>query len=317
VILRAAVLESADWYPGCLLPATRGSSPDSGLSSSVSRLHPIGRFLPPGRPYGPFRAAGLLLRRQGVKDLVTAEAVSRSFPLDHNAVLAVDAANLRVAAGEFLAIAGPSGSGKTTLLNLIGCIDKPTAGRIVLDGEDTTKLNAARTTALRREKIGFVFQTFNLIPVFTASENVEYPLLLRGMSASERRKRVAAALESVGLTARAKHRPDLLSGGERQRVAVARAIVHRPALVLADEPTANLDTQNATQLIDLMRELNRSLGLTFIFSTHDQRLLEHTPRIVRLCDGRIVSDTHAAATTNNEAPTEGEAHAQVLAARVS
>ncbi|MGO8759182.1 MAG: ABC transporter ATP-binding protein [Terracidiphilus sp.] len=252
-----------------------------------------------------------------MKDLVTAEAVSRSFPLDHNAVRALDAASLRVSAGEFVAIAGPSGSGKTTLLNLIGCIDKPTSGRIVLDGEDTTKLNAARTTALRREKIGFVFQTFNLIPVFTASENVEFPLLLKGVSGSERRKRAAAALESVGLAARAGQRPDLLSGGERQRVAVARAIVHRPALVLADEPTANLDTQNATQLIDLMRELNGSLGLTFIFSTHDQRLLEHTPRIVRLCDGRVISDTHAGATTGPETTTEGESHEQVSAARVS
>lgn len=252
-----------------------------------------------------------------MSDLVTAEAVSRSFPLDHSAVRALDAASLRVSAGEFVAIAGPSGSGKTTMLNLIGCIDKPTSGRIVLAGEDTTKLNAARTTALRREKIGYVFQTFNLIPVFTAIENVEFPLLLQGVGANERRKRSAAALESVGLSARASHRPDLLSGGERQRVAVARAIVHRPALVLADEPTANLDTQNATQLIDLMRELNRSLGLTFIFSTHDQRLLEHTPRIIRLCDGHIVSDTHAAAAACAETPREGATHEQVLAARIS
>jgi len=252
-----------------------------------------------------------------VSDLVMTEGLTRSFPLDHNAVRALDDASLRVSAGEFLAIAGPSGSGKTTLLNLIGCIDKPTAGRVVLDGKDTSKLNATRTAALRREKIGFVFQTFNLIPVFTASENVEYPLLLKGVSGSMRRKRVAEALESVGLSARAAHRPDLLSGGERQRVAVARAIVHHPALVLADEPTANLDTQNATQLIDLMRELNRSLGLTFIFSTHDQRLLEHTPRIVRLCDGRIVSDTDASLTDNLETPMEGELHEQVSAARVS
>jgi len=252
-----------------------------------------------------------------VNELVTAEAVSRSFPLDHSQVRALDDASLRVSPGEFLAIAGPSGSGKTTLLNLIGCIDKPTSGRIVFDGEETAKLTAAQTTALRREKIGFVFQTFNLIPVFTASENVEYPLLLQGVSASQRRKRVAAALESVGLSSRATHRPDLLSGGERQRVAVARAIVHRPALVLADEPTANLDTQNATQLIDLMRELNRNLGLTFIFSTHDQRLLEHTPRIVRLCDGRIVSDTHSAAALGRETQTKGELHEQVFAARLS
>jgi putative ABC transport system ATP-binding protein len=235
----------------------------------------------------------MLWKGHSMDDLVRVEDVSRKFPLDHSYVRAIDDANLRVSAGEFLAIAGPSGSGKSTLLNLMGCIDQPTSGRIVLDGRDTSKQNPAQLTALRREKIGFVFQTFNLIPVFTASENVEFPLLVQGVASSERRKRTAEALESVGLTSRAQHRPDLLSGGERQRVAVARAIVHRPALVLADEPTANLDTQNATQLIDLMRDLNRSLGLTFIFSTHDQRLLEHTPRIVRLCDGQVVSDSAA------------------------
>ncbi|MGP8172928.1 MAG: ABC transporter ATP-binding protein [Terracidiphilus sp.] len=231
-------------------------------------------------------------------ELVNVEAVSRRFPLDnilahhpaHSFVSALSNASLRVSAGEFLAIAGPSGSGKTTLLNLIGCIDKPTAGRILVDGVDTSKLKPGSMATLRREKIGFVFQTFNLIPVFTAAENVEYPLLIQGIGSRERRKRVAEALDSVGLSARANQRPDLLSGGERQRVAVARAIVHRPALVLADEPTANLDTHNATQLIDLMHGLNRRLGLTFIFSTHDARLLEHTERIVRLCDGQVVSD---------------------------
>ncbi len=227
-------------------------------------------------------------------DLVSVEAVSRRFPLDHSEVRALDDASLRVERGEFLAIAGPSGSGKSTLLNLMGCIDKPTSGRIVLDGEDTSKLSPAQLSAFRREKIGFVFQTFNLIPVFTAGENVEFPLLVQGVGASERRRRAMNALESVGLAERAQHRPDLLSGGERQRVAVARAIVHRPALVLADEPTANLDTHNATQLIDLMRDLNETLGLTFIFSTHDQRLLEHTPRIVRLCDGQVAEDIHPA-----------------------
>lgn len=239
--------------------------------------------------------------------LVRVEEVTRKFPLDHSAVVALDHTSLSVGGGEFLAIAGPSGSGKSTLLNLIGCIDKPTSGRVLIEGVDTGALSPAETTRLRREKIGFVFQTFNLIPVFTAAENVEYPLLIQGLNASERRTRVADALESVGLAPRAHHRPDLLSGGERQRVAVARAIVGRPALVLADEPTANLDTSNATQLIDLMRDLNRRLGLTFIFSTHDQRLLEHTPRIVRLTDGRVVSDTRA----------EGESHGQVLAACVS
>lgn len=240
-------------------------------------------------------------------ELVNIEEVTRKFPLDHSAVTALDRVSLRVAPGEFLAISGPSGSGKSTLLNLIGCIDKPTSGRILLDGIDTASLGPSRTTQLRREKIGFVFQTFNLIPVFTARENVEYPLLVQGAGSTERRKRVDAALESVGLSARANHRPDLLSGGERQRVAVARAIVHRPALVLADEPTANLDTHNATQLIDLMSDLNRSLGLTFMFSTHDQRLLEHTPRIVRLTDGQIVSDTSS----------QESSHGQVLASCVS
>jgi putative ABC transport system ATP-binding protein len=239
--------------------------------------------------------------------LVHVDAVTRKFPLDHSAVTALDHTSLRVEAGEFLAIAGPSGSGKSTLLNLIGCIDKPTSGRVFIDGVDTSQLSPGRTTALRREKIGFVFQTFNLIPVFTAAENVEFPLLVQRVSAGERRARVAEALESVGLAARAHHRPDLLSGGERQRIAVARAIVGRPALVLADEPTANLDTRNATQLIDLMRDLNRRLGLTFIFSTHDLRLLEHTPRIVRLTDGQVVSDSSA----------EGDTHGQVLAACIS
>jgi putative ABC transport system ATP-binding protein len=239
--------------------------------------------------------------------LVRVVQVTRRFPLDHSAVTALDNVSLQIETGEFLAISGPSGSGKSTLLNLIGCIDKPTSGRILIDGIDTSRLSPSQTSTLRREKIGFVFQTFNLIPVFTASENVEYPLLVQGVSPAERRKRVAEALENVGLSARAGHRPDLLSGGERQRVAVARAIVHRPSLVLADEPTANLDTRNATQLIDLMRDLNRTLGLTFIFSTHDQRLLEHTPRIVRLTDGRIPSDSSS----------EGASHEQVFAACIS
>lgn len=241
--------------------------------------------------------------------IVSVQQVTRRFPLDHNAVTALDGLTLSIERGEFLAISGPSGSGKSTLLNLMGCIDKPTSGRILIDCVDTSRLTASETSVLRREKIGFVFQTFNLIPVFTAAENVEYPLLVQGLPNPERRRRVADALANVGLSARAHHRPDLLSGGERQRVAIARAIVHRPAIVLADEPTANLDTRNATQLIDLMRDLNRTLGLTFIFSTHDQRLLEHTPRIVRLTDGRIVSDSHSDSEDTN--------HAEVFAASVS
>ncbi len=222
--------------------------------------------------------------------MVSLENVSRRFPMDHQFVNALDDVSLSLDAGEFLAAAGPSGSGKSTLLNLIGCIDRPTSGSIRIDGVETGQLDANRLAELRRRKIGFVFQTFNLIPVFTAFENVEYPLLLQRLPGRERRTRTLEALESVGLGARAGHRPDLLSGGERQRVAVARAIVHRPALVLADEPTANLDTANATQLIDLMRDLNRQLGVTFLFATHDPRLLDRADRVVRLCDGRIVND---------------------------
>jgi putative ABC transport system ATP-binding protein len=250
--------------------------------------------------------------------LVQVESVGRRFPLDHSYVSALDNVTLRVTEGEFLAVAGPSGSGKSTLLNLIGCIDKATSGRILIEGVDTSTLNATSITALRRRKIGFVFQTFNLIPVFTAAENVEFPLLVQGVGAKERRRRVAEALEGVGLANRANHRPDLLSGGERQRVAVARAIVHRPALVLADEPTANLDTHNANQLIDLMRDLNKRLGLTFLFSTHDSRLLQHTPRIVRLTDGRVTEDFHIGDAIPVpipafQIPMEGASHGQVPA----
>ena len=224
--------------------------------------------------------------------LVAVEHVSKRYPLDHREVMALDDASLTIGHGEFLAIAGPSGSGKSTLLNLIGCIDRPSSGRILIDGIATSTLPPHEAAALRRQKIGFVFQTFNLIPVFTAAENVEYPLLLQRVPKREREERVAAALESVGLAGRAAHRPDLLSGGERQRVAVARAIVHRPALILADEPTANLDTATARQLMDLMRDLNHRLGLTFLFATHDQRLLDRADRIVRLCDGRITNDSN-------------------------
>jgi putative ABC transport system ATP-binding protein len=262
-----------------------------------------------------FQAVQMSMERMHpMHKIVSVEAVTRTFPLNHdksnNLVTALQSTTLAVQAGEFLAISGPSGSGKTTLLNLIGCIDQPTTGRILIDGVDTSKLSASQLTVLRREKIGFVFQTFNLIPVFTAAENVEFPLLIQGLSSHERSRRVAEALASVGLSKRAHQRPDLLSGGERQRVAVARAIVHRPALVLADEPTANLDTHNATQLIDLMHGLNRQLGLTFIFSTHDARLLEHTERIVRLCDGEIQSDITS--QTN-----DGGVHEQVLASSLS
>ena len=240
-----------------------------------------------------------------MEQLVDVERVSKRYPLDHSFVTALENASLRIGRGEFLAIAGPSGSGKSTLLNLIGCIDSPTSGRVLIEGVDTTDLGRTQLANLRRRKLGFVFQTFNLIPVFTARENVEYPLLLQRMPGCERRRRVTEALESVGLADRASHRPDLLSGGERQRVAVARAIVQRPLLVLADEPTANLDTRTATQLIGLMRDLNRRLGVTFLFSTHDQRLLDHTDRVVHLCDGRVMDDSSVKEESNAQVPAVG------------
>ncbi|MBI3665439.1 MAG: ABC transporter ATP-binding protein [Acidobacteria bacterium] len=225
-----------------------------------------------------------------METLVSLRNVSRRYPMDHTFVRALDDVSLDVRRGEFLAVAGPSGSGKSTLLNLIGCIDQPSGGSISIEGVEATRLKPSELAALRRRKIGFVFQTFNLIPVFTAFENVEYPLLLDRQPPAERRRRVMEVLESVGLGYRANHRPDLLSGGERQRVAVARAVVHRPALVLADEATANLDTHNATQLIDLMRRLNRDLKVTFLFSTHDQRLLDRADRVLWLCDGRLTEE---------------------------
>jgi putative ABC transport system ATP-binding protein len=239
-----------------------------------------------------------------MEPLVALRNITRRYPMNHVGVTALDDVSFDVDRGEFLAISGPSGSGKSTLLNLIGCIDRPTSGSIRIESVDTGALAPEPLSKLRRLKIGFVFQTFNLIPVFTAFENVEYPLLLQKMSTAERHKRVAEALDSVGLTSRAHHRPDLLSGGERQRVAVARAVVHRPLLVLADEATANLDTPNALQLIALMRKLNRDLAVTFVFSTHDQRLLEQAGRVVKLCDGRLAGEI-----------TREASHEAVLASR--
>jgi len=201
-------------------------------------------------------------------------------------VAALDGVSLTVQRGEFLAIAGPSGSGKTTLLNLIGCLDTPTAGKIGIEKVPVARLSPGRRADLRARKIGFIFQTFNLIPVLTARENVEYPLLLqkRGDGA---KGGVDAALAQVGLADRGGHRPAELSGGQQQRVAIVRALVTDPALVLADEPTANLDGKTGQEIVELMRRLNRERGTTFIFSTHDSRILKAADRVVELVDGRV------------------------------
>ena len=223
-----------------------------------------------------------------VKTVVMVKDVSKTYKLGTVTVTAVSGVSLTVEQGEFLAIAGPSGSGKTTLLNLIGCLDTPTAGEIQIDGMPVASLSASRRADLRARKIGFIFQTFNLIPVLTGYENVEYPLLLQKRG-DDLRSRVEAALAQVGLADRARHRPTELSGGQQQRVAVARALVTDPILVLADEPTANLDSKTGQEIIKLMHRLNRERGTTFIFSTHDPRIMKAADRVVEISDGRLLT----------------------------
>ena len=221
--------------------------------------------------------------------IVEAVDVAKVYQLGKTEVHALRHVDLEVERGEFLSIAGPSGSGKTTLLNLIGGVDVPSSGTVRVDGEDTSRLTERALTRLRLEHIGFIFQTFNLVAVLTVFQNVEFPLLLQGrMTSEERRRRVNELLEAVGLASHARHRPSELSGGQRQRVAVARALVTRPPLVLADEPTANLDSATGATIIDLMRDMNRRDGTTFIFSTHDPKVMGHASAIVRLEDGRVV-----------------------------
>ena len=195
-----------------------------------------------------------------------------------------------VEAGEFTAICGPSGSGKTTMLNLIGALDAMTSGSIVLEGRELASLNKKELSELRRDRIGFVFQAYNLMPVLTAYENAEMVLWVQGVDGSSRRERVMGLLEKVGLKGMENRRPSELSGGQQQRVAIARAIASNPVVVLADEPTANVDSETAETLLELMEELNREQGVTFVFSTHDPQVMERARRVVRLVDGRVASD---------------------------
>ena len=198
--------------------------------------------------------------------------------------------NLKVMRGERIVIAGPSGSGKSTLLNLIGGLDNPTSGRVFLAGHLIGDMSGNELSDFRRDHIGFVFQSYNLIPVLDVVENIEYVMLLQGVSSTERRRRVEEMLAEVGLEGMADRRPDQLSGGQQQRVAIARAMVSRPDLILADEPTANLDSTTGGELLDMMRRLNETRGMTFVFSTHDRMIMERSRRLVTLADGRIDSD---------------------------
>lgn len=223
--------------------------------------------------------------------IIEVRGVVKDYPLGKLTVRALHDIELVVNRGEFTTIAGPSGSGKTTLLNLIGCVDVPTQGSVAFDGVVTSSLSDNELTRLRLEKLGFIFQSFNLVPVLTVFQNVELPLLLRGgIDAEARRKRVESIIERVGLATYLKHRPNELSGGQRQRVAIARALVSEPKLVLADEPTANLDSATGNSILAIMKELNEEQGTTFIFSTHDHKVMELASRIVRVQDGRIVDD---------------------------
>ena len=226
--------------------------------------------------------------------LISVRHVSKTYVMGHgrgalSKVAAIAGLSLDFQSGEFSALAGPSGSGKTTLLNIIGTLDAPSAGEVLYQGRKVSHLAATQAADFRLRSLGFVFQAYNLIPVLSAAENVEYPLALQGMPPRERRVRSLEVLGWVGLEGLASRRPDMLSGGQQQRVAVARSIVHRPMVVLADEPTANLDSKTAASLLDLMEGLNRERQITFIFSSHDPAVLSRARRVIHLHDGKLVS----------------------------
>jgi len=226
---------------------------------------------------------------------VTLEAVGKTYRLDAVGVAALTDIDLQIRSGRLTVISGASGSGKTTLLNLIGCIDRPDTGRIVVGGQDIAALDDDALSDFRARRLGFVFQNFNLLPVLSAHENVEYPLVLVGMPRAERARRVAELLDAVGLADKARHLPGQLSGGQRQRVAIARALAASPTLVLADEPTANLDSRTGAAIIALMRKLQREQQLSFVISSHDPQMLAAADDAVRIQDGRIVERAHSQA----------------------
>ena len=223
--------------------------------------------------------------------LIEMTGITKNYQLGKTEVVALRGVDLTIDEGEFTVVTGPSGSGKTTLLNIIGCLDRATRGRYVLDGVDVSDRDFDDLATVRNEKIGFIFQNFNLIPVLDVAENIEFPVAVRknGEAPAELRKRVRALAAAVGLDTFLHHKPDELSGGQRQRVAIARALITHPRLVLADEPTANLDSGTSEQIIDLMLALNREQAVTFLFSTHDPRVVKHARRALQISDGKMVN----------------------------
>ena len=224
-------------------------------------------------------------------EVVKIENVTRVYQIGKVETQALRGVNLSIESGEFTALVGPSGSGKTTLLQMIGCLDQPSTGKVFIDNKEVTTLNRNQRADMRRGTIGFIFQFFALIPTLTAYENVEMPLLLNGHTPKERKERVMELLKAVDLADRANNRPDQLSGGQQQRVAVARALAPNPKLILADEPTANLDTTKGQQVMEIMKKLNQETGVTFVFATHDPRVIGYATRTVTLQDGLIVKDS--------------------------
>lgn len=225
-----------------------------------------------------------------MKTIVEVKNLIKKFPIGTGFFTALKSVNLDFSEGEFAGLVGPSGSGKTTLLNIIGTLDVPSEGEVMVMSRSVGRLTPREAARLRKEEFGFIFQNYNLLPVYTVFENVEFPLLLLKMTSDERKKRVMETLEWVGLTDKITSRPSQLSGGECQRVAIARAMVKRPLLVLADEPTANLDAANSHNILQTMEKLNKELKTTFIFATHDEKVIGYLHRIIRLADGKIVAD---------------------------
>ncbi len=222
--------------------------------------------------------------------IIEVENAVKTYKIGEVETHAINGVTVSFDSGEFAALVGPSGSGKTTMLQLMGCLDKPNSGSVKVNGQDVTHLKSNQRADIRREMIGFIFQFFALVPVLSAYENVELPLLLNNVGAQERKEKVEYLLDSVGLSDRMKHRPDQMSGGEQQRVAIARALAPNPIVVLADEPTANLDTENGQQAMDIMKKLNEETGTAFVFATHDPRVMAFARRVIKMQDGRIVDN---------------------------